>query len=121
MILLCPGWQVRRAKARYRAKQRETARAKLRLKIPGWVLPPEPPADEPALEEEQRSTNAPTTPEPATTVEPRSPRRAVRAEPTHRTHGPNRGGESARSWQPKGERNPTGLPIDVADFMREEF
>jgi len=47
-------------------------------------------------------------------------RRAVRAEPDDRVHGPNRGGESARSWQKPEERSATRLPVDVHDFLAEE-
>lgn len=45
-------------------------------------------------------------------------RRAVRAEPTSGTHGPWRGGESDASW---GLRRKSDLPLDVHDFLREEF
>lgn len=48
-------------------------------------------------------------------------RRAVRAGPTCGNHGPNRGGENACSWTPVGDRCPTRVPFDVADFLREEF
>jgi hypothetical protein len=78
--------------------------------------PPPPPAHEPVAEAEDQPKPSPR-PEPA----PPPPRRAVRVEPKRGTHGPNRGGESARSWRSSGERNPTKVPFDVADFLKEEF
>jgi len=111
--------QNRKAAQRHRERVKQQAKLKLRLEAPTWRLPPEseqrPYAPTVAAAEEQPK------PSPRPEPPPPPPRRAVRAEPTRGTHGPNRGGESARSWQPARERNPTKVPVDVADFVREEF
>ena|SRR3989442_677871 len=110
--------QIRRA-AQAQRDRKKAAKLKLREKAPTWRLPPEPeqrPYAPTVAEAEEQPKSSPR-PEPA----PPPPRRAVRAEPRRGTRGPNRGGESARSWQPKGERNPTRVPVDVADFLKEEF
>src|SRR3989442_7795381 len=96
--------QARLAQRRYRERHREALRLQEEERrrgkeAPTWRLPPEPEQPfEPTVTEAEEQPKS--SPEPAP-----APRRAVRAEPTRRTHGPNRGGESARSW---GERNPTG-------------
>ncbi len=122
--------QVLRAKARYRARRREARRLqeqkRRRQEDPIWSLSPERPAtiaDPAGADYGSRipaDHQAPMPSEKKRRV-PAAPRRAFRVEPTRRTHGPNRGGESARSWQPAGERNPTRVPLDVADFLKEEF
>jgi len=72
------------------------------------------PAHAPVAEAEEQPKSSP---EPA----PQPPRRAIRVEPKRGTHGPNRGGESERSWERPEDRNPTKVPLDVADFLREEW
>src|SRR3989442_16028562 len=105
--------QNRRAAQRQRDRKKAKLLAQRRLaSATVWCLPPEPEQRyEPTVGEAEEQLKASPRPEPA----PQIPRRAVRAEPTspRTVRGPNRGGESARSWQPAGERNPTRVPLDV--------
>src|SRR5882672_8792110 len=126
-------WRRRLQKRRIAQRQRDKKKAALLAKAKGglgpvWVRPEEPipPATVPAGED--YGSRIPSDAEvPMQKQEPRrepapvAPRRAVRAEPKRGTHGPNRGGESARSWKPEGERSSTKVPVDVADFLMEEF
>jgi hypothetical protein len=123
--------QIRRAAQRARDRKKAALLAKHRQMAPGWTLPPPlPPARTPAGMDygsrigfkpgEGIATDEEPEPKPRSKPAP-SHHRAVRAEPTRGTHGPNRAGESARSWRSSGERNPTRVPVDVTDFIKEEF
>src|SRR5207245_10133193 len=100
--------QVRRAKAAYRDRQRErlaqaeNARSQqTHPEAPRWRRPDDPlPHDPCGPDYGSRITADPAVPSKARRERrvPAKLRRAVRAQPDNRLHGPNRGGESANSW-----------------------
>lgn len=121
-------WRRRLQKRRIAQRQRDKKKAAILAKrVEGsvWTLPPDPSPASEAPADADYSSLLPADPEESIQKgkPPRKPasyvRRAVRAEPTSGTRGPNRGGESARSWQPAGERNPTG-PVGPG-FLDEEY